>query len=66
MLTISKKVGKMHSIIGFVYMVAGVAVANGQGYFANLTTLPNILAAVLAVVLWPLLIMGINLHNLSV
>ncbi len=56
----------MHSIIGFVYMVAGVAVANSQGYFANLTTLPNILAAVLAVVLWPLLIMGINLHNLSV
>ncbi len=56
----------MNGIIGVVYIVAGVFIANSQGYLANLTTLPHILSAILAVVLWPLLIMGINLHNLSV
>ncbi len=56
----------MNGIISIVYLAAGVFVANSQGYLANLTTIPHILSAVLAVVLWPLLIMGINLHNLSV
>lgn len=55
----------MHGIISIVYLVAGVFVANSQGYLANLTTLPHILSAVLAVVLWPLIILGVNLHNLS-
>jgi len=49
-------------IISIVYIVVGIVVANGQGYLAHLSTMPDILSAILAVVLWPLLIIGVNLH----
>jgi len=37
-------------------------VAATHHYFTNLHTLKQVLSAVLAVVLWPLLLIGINLH----
>lgn len=52
------------SLGGLIYMVIGLFVANGDGYFAALGTLSGILSAVLAVFLWPLLILGANLHLL--
>jgi hypothetical protein len=50
------------SIIAVVYVVVGVYVANAHHYFAHLTTLPAVLSAVLAVVLWPLVVIGVDLH----
>ena len=49
-------------LLGVVYIVAGLIVAATHHYFANLHTLKQVLSAVLAVVLWPLLLIGINLH----
>jgi len=50
------------SLLGIVYLVVGVAVAASYNYFKNVDTLRLIGSAVLAVVLWPLLLIGIDLH----
>ena len=50
------------SIVGIVYLVIGLIVASGHAFFANLNALMPILSAVLAVLLWPLVILGVDLH----
>jgi hypothetical protein len=50
------------SIVGLVYLVIGLIVASGHAYFAHLTTVLPILSAVLAMLLWPLVLLGVNLH----
>ncbi len=55
--------GRMRSkIVTLVYLVVGVLVAASHHYFAHASTLKPVLSALLAVVLWPLLLLGINLH----
>ena len=49
-------------IVSLVYVVVGVVVASSHHYFTHVNTLKPLLSAVLAVVLWPLLLVGINLH----
>jgi hypothetical protein len=49
-------------LLGIVYLVVGAIVAATHHYFAHVNTLKQVLSAVLAVVLWPLLLIGINLH----
>jgi hypothetical protein len=49
-------------IIGLVYVVVGVVVASSHHYFSHANTLKPLLSALLAVVLWPLVLVGINLH----
>ena len=36
--------------------------ASNRGYLINLGAIDHIVSAVLAIVLWPLLLLGINLH----
>jgi hypothetical protein len=50
------------SLLGVVYLVVGIAVAASHHYLKNLDTLRLIGSAVLAIVLWPLLLLGIDLH----
>ena len=51
------------SFLGLVYLVIGVAVAaSSHHYFKHLDTIRLILSAILAVVLWPLILLGIDLH----
>jgi hypothetical protein len=50
-----------HSLFGIIYIVVGVAIAASHGYLANLFTLSGILSAILAILLWPLVVLGINL-----
>ena len=50
------------STLSIAYLVVGLIVASSHGYIAQLRTLKPIVSAVLAVLLWPLLIVGINLH----
>ena len=50
------------SLVGLVYLVVGVAVAAQKHYFEHLDTLRLIASAILAIVLWPLLLLGIDLH----
>jgi hypothetical protein len=44
------------------YLVIGVIVAASKDYLENLDTARRLASAVLAVALWPLLLLGIDLH----
>ncbi len=50
------------SLLTIVYVIIGVIVANGHAYFVHLTAIMPILSAILAVLLWPLILLGVNLH----
>ena len=52
----------LSSIVGIVYLVIGLIVASGRGYFSNLNRTMPILSAILAVLAWPLVLIGIYLH----
>jgi hypothetical protein len=50
------------SLLLFVYLIIGAIVAATHHYWSNLHTLKAVISAILATVLWPLLLVGINLH----
>lgn len=49
------------SIGTVIYLVIGVVVAMNRGYMV-FGTVSDLLSAILAVVLWPLLLFGVDLH----
>jgi hypothetical protein len=50
------------SLLTTIYVIAGVVIAAAHDYFVNVNTIKEIFSAVLAVLLWPLLLLGISLH----
>jgi hypothetical protein len=50
------------SFLGLLYLLIGIAVAATHNYFDRLNTIRLFLSALLAVVLWPLILLGIDLH----
>jgi hypothetical protein len=50
------------SFLGLVWLIVGVAVAATHDYFEKLNTRRLLLSALLAVFLWPLVLLGIDLH----
>jgi hypothetical protein len=48
--------------LGLVYIVVGVAIAASYDYFERLGSLRQIVSAVLAIALWPLVLLGVDLH----
>jgi hypothetical protein len=50
------------SMLLLVYLVAGGIVAATHHYWSNLHTVKAIVSAILATILWPLILVGINLH----
>ena len=51
------------ALLFVLYIIIGVVVAAGNDYFDHLDKLKPIISAVLAVLLWPLVLLGVNLHN---
>lgn len=49
-------------VVSVAYVVIGVIVANSHHYFVHLDGIKPFVSAVLAVLLWPLLLLGISLH----
>jgi hypothetical protein len=45
-----------------IYLIAGGIVAATHDYWANLSALKPVVSAVIATVLWPLILLGANLH----
>jgi hypothetical protein len=45
-----------------VYIVVGVLVASAHHYFTHADKLKPLASAALAIILWPLILLGINLH----
>jgi hypothetical protein len=50
------------NLLGIVYLAIGVFLAANRDYYASLHTVKQVGSAVLATVLWPLLLLGIDLH----
>jgi hypothetical protein len=50
------------SFLGFVYLVIGVIVAAMNDYFDHLGTIKRVISALLAIVLWPLVLLDVDLH----
>ena len=54
--------GMFRYAIIVVYIIIGVVIANSHHYFAHLNGAKPVLSAVLAVVLWPLVLFSVNLR----
>jgi hypothetical protein len=50
------------NLLWVAYLVVGVVVAADEDYFQNLDALVEILEAGLAVILWPLLLFGVDIN----
>jgi hypothetical protein len=52
----------MRSLLSLVYLAIGVVVAYSHQYLAQAHDLKSAASAVLAILLWPLVLLGLNLH----
>ena len=50
------------SWLAALYLISGAIVAATHHYWSNLHTLKAVASALIATVLWPLLLVGVNLH----
>lgn len=48
--------------LGLIYLIVGVVVAALKDYFDNLGTLKRVLEAVIAVLIWPLVLLGVDIN----
>ncbi len=53
---------KRYSIVSVIYIIVGIIMASNRGYLGDLGSIPHLLSALIAIVLWPLLLLGVNLH----
>ena len=53
---------RVPGIVGIVYLIVGLVVASQKNYLSDVDTVREIVSAVLAIVLWPLLLLGIDLR----
>jgi hypothetical protein len=49
------------SLFGLIYLAIGIVVALTHGY-TSLASLSQVLSLLVAIVLWPLVLLGIDLH----
>jgi hypothetical protein len=49
-------------VLLLIYVVIGVVVASTHHYLSNLDSLRRFASALLAILLWPLVLLGIDLH----
>lgn len=49
-------------IVFLIYLGLGILVAATNGYFENLGRIRAIISMVVAVLLWPLVLLGVDLH----
>ena len=49
-------------LLGLIYVAIGIFLAAQKDYLDNLETVKRVVSALLAILLWPLLLLGIDLH----
>ncbi len=52
------------SLFGIIYLLIGVVVASLQGYLVEWNVIGNLIEGVLAILVWPVLLLGVDLHQL--
>jgi hypothetical protein len=50
------------SLLGILYIIIGVFVAIDHKYLKNIDNLEQVVSAVLAILLWPLVLLDVNLR----
>jgi hypothetical protein len=50
------------SLFTIIYVIVGVAIAADNKYFKNIDDVEAVISAVLAVLLWPLVLFDVNLR----
>jgi hypothetical protein len=50
------------SLLTILYLVVGAIVAADHKYFKNIGDVEDVVSAILAVVVWPLILFDVNLH----
>ena len=50
------------SLFTILYLIIGVVVAADNKYFKNVDDIEAVLSAILAILLWPLVLLDVNLH----
>jgi len=53
---------RRNSTFAIIYIIIGIILASNRGYLIDLGSLANLFSAILAILLWPLLLLGVNLH----
>ncbi len=54
--------GGVTTLLLAVYLAVGVIVANSHHYFRGIDDVKDFISAILAVILWPLVLLKVNLH----
>jgi ABC-type anion transport system duplicated permease subunit len=54
--------GGLTTLVVAIYLAIGIVVAISRDYFQNVEDVKDILSAILAVILWPLVLARVNLH----
>jgi hypothetical protein len=54
--------GRGISLLSLVYVGVGVAIAASHDHFKNVHGWRGVLSAIFAIFLWPLVLLGIDLH----
>ncbi len=49
-------------LLGIIYLVVGLIVAANHHYLRHLDTAKLVVSGLLAILLWPLVLLGVNLH----
>ncbi len=52
----------MRGIVPLIYVIIGAVVAQQNDYLTPLKTLSQVISAVLAIALWPLILLDVNLN----
>jgi ABC-type Na+ efflux pump permease subunit len=55
-------VPRLRTLIAIAYLIVGLIVAANENYLRDLENARQIISAVLAIVLWPLVLLGVDLH----
>ena len=53
---------RMRNLALLAYVIFGVLVASQHDYYNHLATVSQVISAVVATALWPLIVLGANLH----
>ena len=53
---------RLKTLIGIAYLVVGLIVAANDNYLRELESVRQVVSALLAIVLWPLVLLGVDLH----
>jgi ABC-type anion transport system duplicated permease subunit len=53
---------RLKTLIAIAYLIAGLIVAANDNYLRELESVRQVVSALLAIVLWPLVLLGVDLH----